>query len=121
MLLINTKSVMPAITYLLLSADSSLPIGYQFPKNEGPDKNPLKGWNSGWWLEDRNESSVGFQYIPWRRFEENNDNFDKTINVVESIIERPGSEDRYTGCPEWMYENVGVEHITGMDRGVKNH
>lgn len=37
---------------------------HTYAKNDGPFKNPLKGWNSGWdGGNDHPESSVGFQYI----------------------------------------------------------
>ena len=36
-------------------------VEYTYPKNDGPYKNPLKGWNTGWW-KDYDYASVGFQY-----------------------------------------------------------
>ena len=137
---------MAPIHYLLMTdvAAGEL-IEHQYTKNTGPDKNPLKGWNSAWWHEGREETSVGFQYIPWRLFEPANGVFDKS--AVEEIINRPGSKGRHiilrincdwaglhdvtapyvtwqgrsADCPEWMYNEVGVAHITGMDRGVLDY
>ncbi|MFK7996482.1 MAG: hypothetical protein AB8B87_20255, partial [Granulosicoccus sp.] len=48
----------------------SASLDHTYAKNDGPFKNPLKGWNSGWdGGNDHPESSVGFQYIPWKDFE----------------------------------------------------
>ena len=99
---------------------------HTYLKTQGPDKNPLKGWNSGWW-NSREEASVGFQYIPWKEFEPKNGQFD--YENVEQIIDRPGSRGRHVslrlycdwfgeslvsrGCPEWMYTEVGVKRLRG--------
>lgn len=97
-----------------------------FTPNTGPDVNPLKGWNSGWW-DDRPETTVGFQYIAWKDFEPQNGQFD--FGAVEDVINRSGSEGRHVtlrlycdwhgddatsrGCPDWMYSEVGVDRIQG--------
>lgn len=140
----DISKIMPSI-YNLLMADSG---EHRYVKNDGPDKNPMKGWNAGWWYEGREETSVGFQYIAWREFEPSNGVFDKS--AVERIIDRAGSDGRHlilrlhcdwaglhdptnpqerwkgwsAGCPEWMYDegenSVGVTHITGMHKGDKD-
>lgn len=93
--------------------------------NAGPDINPLKGWNSGWW-RDEDFASVGFQYLKWGDFEPTDDEFD--WGYVEDVIARPGSidrhlvlrlyvdwawnqpvEDNYHG-PGWLLDQVG-EHV----------
>ncbi len=97
-----------------------------FTPTAGPDVNPLKGWNSGWW-DDRSETTVGFQYIAWKDFEPQNGTFD--YDAVEDIINRSGSRGRHVtlrlycdwhgddatsrGCPDWMYTDVGVKRIQG--------
>ncbi len=144
--LANTKMT-PIINYVLLADEPNAQAEYKYSKNTGPDKNPLKGWNSGWYNRDRDEASVGFQYIPWRVFEPDNDDFSGTKDAIENIINRDGSKGRHLilriycdwagthditrpnkewlgrsdGCPEWMYDEVGVDHITGIDRGVKRY
>ena len=97
-----------------------------YPKNAGPERNPMKGWNSGW-SDDRLETTVGFQYIGWKELEPRNGSFD--FAAVEDIIARPGSKDRHLilrlycdwwgeneasrGCPDWIYSEVGVDRIRG--------
>ena len=98
---------------------------HTYSKTEGPIKNPLKGWNSGWW-NDHPESSVGFQYIKWKEFEPSDGNFDYA--AVENIIDRPGSKGRHlilrlycdwhgdnatSDCPDWMYTQEGVARLQG--------
>ena len=67
-------------------------VEYTYPKNDGPYKNPLKGWNTGWW-KDYDYASVGFQYIKWKDFEPTNDNFN--YDYIEEVINRPGSVGRH--------------------------
>lgn len=100
-----------------------------YPKTDGPDKNPLKGWSSGY-RNDRRESSVGFQYIRWGEFEPSDNVFDTA--AVEATIQQAGSKgrhlilrvycqwggsladfeaDRAKGtirCPKWLEEQVPV-------------
>ncbi len=99
-------------------------VEHIYPKNDGPEKNPLKGWSTGWW-KDFDYATVGFQYIKWKDFEPTNDNFN--YDYVEEIIDRPGSSGRhlilrlYTdwygeneisdGGPEWLYNEIGVERL----------
>ncbi len=100
---------------------------HTYVKNAGPYKNPLKGWNSGWdGGNDHPESSVGFQYIPWKDFEPSDGNFDR--GAVEAIIENEGSKNRHlilrlycdwhgndaeSDCPSWMYTDAGVARLRG--------
>lgn len=100
-----------------------------YGKNAGPFKNPLKGWNSGWnGGNDHPESSVGFQYIPWKDFEPSDGRFD--YGAVENIIDREGSKnrhlilrlycdwhgnDRASDCPSWMYNEAGVARLRGSN------
>jgi len=96
---------------------------HTYPKTDGPDKNPLKGWNSGWWV-DKEIASVGFQYIPWKDFEPVDDQFD--FAAVEEIIARPGSRGRHlilrlyadwqgddasSFAPAWLYSDLGVARM----------
>lgn len=121
--------------YSLLLEDASLPIEHLYAYNDGPDKNPMKGWNTGWWNEGRDEASVGFQYIAWKEFEPDNNVFNR--ENIEQIIDRPGTRNRHvilrlycdwhgeedpdegngrsSGCPEWLYNDVGIKHITGLN------
>ncbi len=99
-------------------------VVHRYPANQGAERNPMKGWNAGW-FDDRPESTVGFQYIDWNVFEPRNNVFD--FDAVEQLIDRPGSRNRHVilrlycdwhgetrrsrGCPEWMYTEMGVERI----------
>lgn len=98
-----------------------------YNKTDGPFKNPLKGWNSGWDGNNNHpESSVGFQYIPWKVFEPSDGSFDYA--AVEKIIDREGSKGRHlmlrlycdwhgdnfeSDCPKWLYTDVGVARLQG--------
>jgi len=104
-------------------------VTHFFTKNAGPDKNPLKGWNSGWW-NDHEFSSVGFQYIKWSEFEPTNGSFD--YNYIEDVINRPGSKGRHLilrlyadwygqnqdseAGPSWLYEDLGVKRLQDGDK-----
>ena len=98
-------------------------IEHTFNKNAGPNKNPLKGWNSSWW-KDLEYASVGFQYIPWSNFEPINNTYD--FEAVEEIISRPGTIGRHvvlrlycdwfglnaeSDGPRWLYEEEGVARL----------
>lgn len=102
-------------------------IEHTYTKNQGPDKNPLKGWNSSWW-NDRDYASVGFQYVSWENFEPTNNSFD--FEAVEDIINRPGTngkhivlrlycdwygEDFESDGPRWLYEEEGVARLQDSD------
>ncbi|MFK8080692.1 MAG: DUF4832 domain-containing protein [Granulosicoccus sp.] len=100
---------------------------HTYPKNDGPYKNPLKGWNSGWnGGNDHPESSVGFQYIPWKDFEPADNVFSRA--GVEDRIDDDGSKnrhlilrlycdwhgnDRESDCPDWIYTSAGVARLQG--------
>ena len=99
-------------------------VEYTYPKNNGPYKNPMKGWNTGWW-KDYDYASVGFQYIKWKDFESTNDSFN--YDYIEEVINRPGSAGRHVilrlytdwygdneisdGGPDWLYDQIGVERL----------
>ena len=99
-------------------------VEYTYPKNDGPYKNPLKGWNTGWW-KDYDYASVGFQYVKWKDFEPTNGNFN--YDYIEEVINRPGSAGRHVilrlyvdwygedevsdGGPSWLYNEIGVERF----------
>ena len=106
--------------------------------NAGPDINPLKGWTSGWWRENEDHASVGFQYIEWGRFEPVDDQFD--YDYVEGVLNRHGTngrhfivqfvcdwdgyevlEDNYLG-PQWLLdivgERVGLRDPQNPDSGM---
>lgn len=70
--------------------------------NDGPDINPLKGFNTGWWRDD-DYASVGFQYIEWGRFEPNDDEFDWDY-VENHVLNRAGTSGRHfilQFCVDW--------------------
>ncbi|WP_440106312.1 DUF4832 domain-containing protein [Acidovorax sp. BL-A-41-H1] len=85
----------------------------------------MKGWNASWW-NDYSESSVGFQYVPWKDFEPADEQFSKA--AVEGIINRPGSRGRHvvlrlycewdgvaeTACPSWL-QGKGVPRLVSDD------
>ena len=90
-------------------------VEHKYLKNIGPDKNPLKGFNSGWW-NNYEYASVGFQYFKWKDFEPVNDVFD--FNYLEKVTSRPGTsgrhlilrlycdwygEDEASDGPDWLY------------------
>lgn len=136
----NAHKTVPIIQYLLDTDASNVNelVTHRYQKNTGPDKNPLKGWNSGWWNEGRDEASVGFQYIKWKEFEPSKGVYD--LDAVEDVINRPGSRNRHVilrlycdwhgehepnddepgrsaGCPEWVYTDgdTNITHITGTN------
>lgn len=126
----NLGTVTSVITNFLLEGEpnSNNAVDHLYPKNDGPQINPLKGWNSSWW-KDLPESSVGFQYIAWNEFEPKDNEFD--FSAVEDIIDRDGSRNRHVvlrlfcdwygddvksrGCPDWMYSEVGVKRLRGQN------
>ncbi len=91
------------------------PVTLRHDSTDGPDKNPLKGWNSGWW-QDHPEASVGFQYLGWNDFEPEQGKYDH--DAVERLLDRPGTKGRHfilrlycdwfgedetsRACPEWL-------------------
>ncbi|MDY7574084.1 DUF4832 domain-containing protein [Actimicrobium sp. CCI2.3] len=97
---------------------------YKF--NNGPLKNPLKGW-SGAQFYTNPEWTVGHQYIDWSGFEPSQGHFDYPF--VENIINQPGSKGKHvvlrlfcdfwsnvpTHCPQWIRDQIGVATITGKD------
>ncbi|MFD2564759.1 DUF4832 domain-containing protein [Aquimarina rubra] len=99
-------------------------VNHTYIKTDGPDKNPLKGWNSGWW-DSYDVASVGFQYLKWKDFEPTNDNFN--YDAVEDVINRPGSKGRHVilrlyadwfgseqtsdAGPAWLYNDLGVARL----------
>lgn len=104
------------------SASNSI-VTYRPAKNAGPDKNPMKGFGSGWWRPDEDYATVGFQYIEWGRLEPEDDRFD--WNYVEEVLDRAGTRGRhlilqfvvdwdyrepveanYLG-PKWLLDRVG--------------
>ena len=103
---------------------SSKIVEHFYPKNEGPYKNPLKGWSSGWW-DDHDYATVGFQYIKWKDFEPSNGEYN--FNYVEDVIDRPGSrgrhlilrlytdwhgEDEFSDAgPNWLYSELGIKRL----------
>gem|GEM_PF-2115664 len=125
----NNKVDGANIDYLTFTVGSEDDIATTRPAaNSGPRVNPLKGFNSGWWRPDDDYASVGFQYIHWRKFEPNDDDFRK--DYVESVLERAGSKNRhfiiqfvvdwagwgnvdenYVG-PDWLLERVGENRGT---------
>jgi len=128
----SAKYISPVIS-LLLGGDSNSNVDeqtgivtYTYSKHDGPSKNPLKGWNSGWWNQNE-DATIGFQYLPWKEFEPTNGSFN--FDNVEEIIARPGSKDLHfilrlycdwhgtnqesRGCPDWIYNEVGVQRLQG--------
>lgn len=118
------------IDYLTFAAGSDDDIVSAAPvANAGPDINPLKGWNSGWWRENEDYASVGFQYIEWGQFEPEDDKFD--WKYVEQVLDRPGSKNRHVilqfvvDWDDWDAKNPnGESHYKGpkwlLDRVGQN-
>jgi hypothetical protein len=95
-----------------------------YAKNDGPDKNPMKGWNSGGWRDD-DWATVGFQYIKWKDFESIDDEFN--FEAVEEIIERPGTKNKHVifrlyadssglqptsdAGPTWLFADMGIARL----------
>ncbi len=112
------------LVMFVLTSIAQTPINHTYPFNDGPDKNPMKGWSSGWW-DDFELSSVGFQYIKWKDFEPSDGNF--STAAVEDVINRPGSQGRHLilrlyadwfgnnetsdACPPWLYTDYGVARL----------
>jgi hypothetical protein len=105
-------------------------VAHTYQTNAGPDRNPHKGWNSGW-FSPQPESSVGFQYLAWKDFEPINGSFD--FDKVEQILARAGSKgqhfvlrlycewdgrDAVSSCPAWLYSELGVRRLSG-DNGQR--
>jgi len=137
-------SITPPIYHLLMDEAAELGeiIDHSYSKNTGPDKNPMKGWSDGWNRieQSRDETSVGFQYIPWWKFEPEDDEFEKA--AVEDILAQHGTVGRHViirifcdwagdydydgnpnfnngrarGCPEWIYTDKGVAYIEGDEQ-----
>lgn len=110
------------------SAAAPQVLAHHYNKNDGPPTNPMKGWNAGWWNEFP-ETSVGFQYVQWQQIEPEKGQFD--FDEVENLIDRPGSRDRHLilrlycdwhgeeisqGCPSWLFDDVGVGRIQGVNQ-----
>ena len=103
-----------------------------YPKTDGPDKNPHKGWNCGWW-HDLKDASVGFQYIKWKEFESEDDKFD--FDYIEKLLQRPGSKGRHfilrlyadwhgepkSHAPEWLYKKYKIKYIKGDKKYVTDY
>ncbi|MEL6108799.1 MAG: DUF4832 domain-containing protein, partial [Planctomycetota bacterium] len=107
------------IDYISFRAGTPMHLKIANPEaNEGPDLNPLKGFNSGWWRPDDDYASVGFQYLEWNHFEPEDDAWD--WNYVESVLDRAGSRNRHLivqfvcDWDNWgMDEPVGDSHYRG--------
>lgn len=100
--------------------------------NAGPDKNPMKGFNSGWWNPNDDHATVGYQTLEWGKLEPTDDDFQfGEGEYLEQVLGRPGSagrhvivqmvadwngyqpiENNYLG-PDWLIDDVGVEIKTG--------
>ncbi|MDH7445931.1 DUF4832 domain-containing protein [Aquimarina sp. 2201CG14-23] len=109
-------------------------INHTYTKTEGPDKNPLKGWNSGWW-DSYDIASVGFQYLKWKDFEPTNGNFN--FDAVEDVINRPGSTGRHVilrlyadwfganqtsdAGPSWLYNDLGVARLQSGGKYITDY
>jgi hypothetical protein len=101
---------------------------FPFKPTLGPEKNPLKGWCSGWG-KTFPEASVGFQYVPWKTFEPENNKFEKA--AVEPIIAKSGTAGRHLilrvyaqwngdekkfedlPAPSWLFDQQKVPFIIG--------
>ena len=115
-------------TLTLNVIEDLVPETLTFDRTSGPDKNPLKGWCSGWGNKFP-EASVGFQYVPWKTFEPQNNLFDK--NAVESILSRPGTSGKHLilrfyaqwagaeseidqlAAPSWLFTQQNVPFLMG--------
>ncbi|MGB7328045.1 MAG: DUF4832 domain-containing protein [Rubripirellula sp.] len=86
------------------------------PKNAGADKNPLKGFGSGWWRPNDDYATVGFQYIEWGRLEPKDDRFD--WEYVEEVLDREGTRGRHLILQfvvDWDYREPLDENYVGPD------
>lgn len=103
-------------------------MAHTYPNNDGPFKNPHKGWNSGWG-NVYDEASVGFQYLAWKDLEPGNGQFD--FAAVEGLLSQGGTKGKHfilrlyceyspgddSRCPDWLYTQKGVKRILG-DNGT---
>jgi hypothetical protein len=101
---------------------------FTYNKTEGAYKNPLKGFNSGWW-NDFDYATVGFQYLSWKEFEPLNGGFD--FDAVEAVLDRPGTKGKHfilrlycdwfgeskdsNAGPKWLYSDFGVARLENTD------
>lgn len=120
----NSTLLIIIVTLFSVKVASQNTINHTYPYTDGPDRNPMKGWNSGWW-DDEELATVGFQYLKWKDFEPTDGNFD--FDAVENVIQRPGSEGRHLilrlftdwfgseqtsdAGPAWLYRDYGVERL----------
>lgn len=129
-------TVLLLLTFFVVKVSAQNLTTHTYPLTEGPDKNPMKGWNSGWW-DDYELATVGFQYIKWKDIEPTDGNFD--FSAVENVINRPGSKGRHLilrlhtdwageqetsdGGPAWLYNDYGVKRLKdpNADRYVTDY
>ena len=86
----------------------------------GPDRNPLKGFSSGFVRENGDFATVGFQSIEWGMFEPEDDHFD--WSYVEAVLDREGTRGRHfilqfvvdVDDPQ-LREPEGKSHYRGPD------
>jgi hypothetical protein len=125
----SMRIMLLALLTLSLALSATAQTIHTYPATTGPDRNPHKGWSSGW-SEAQPDSTVGFQYLPWKDFEPTNGSFD--FAKVEEILARPGTKGQHfvlrlycewhhskaeSDCPAWLYTQVGVRRLRG-DNGA---
>jgi Domain of unknown function (DUF4832)/Beta-galactosidase len=123
---VTTTTGTPTTTTVVTTTTtgSSTGVAHTYAPTDGPDRNPHKGWNSGWGNTFA-ESSVGFQYLKWKDFEPTKGSFN--YGKVEEVLAKAGTKGQHfvlrlycewdgTGesdCPAWMYTDVGVPRLKG--------
>lgn len=127
-------SLAVAMAVLLLACDNAAHGNWETTNptpNSGPDKNPLKGFNSGWWNPNQDFASIGYQTLEWGQLEPIDDIFD--TGYIEGVLDRDGSKgrhvvvqlhidwccntqdlaDNYKG-PAWLKDDLGVATISAL-------
>ncbi|MDY7575791.1 DUF4832 domain-containing protein [Actimicrobium sp. CCI2.3] len=122
-----TLTIIPGPTPPPVARSTPTVVAHTYTKNDGPPKNPHKGWNSGNDYAD-NDATVGGQYLKWKDFEPNAGEFN--FNVVEEVLNKEGTRGKHftlrvfcdwdandptPAGPTWLYSE-GVKKIIGADK-----
>ena len=120
----GTAGAVATLTLIITAApppppSSPLPptvVAHTYTKNDGPPKNPFKGWNSGGWSTPYDDETVGSQIAMWKDLEKSKD-ADISEDVIINTINNSGSKDRHvifrilTDYEPWYFPNK-----TGNDK-----
>jgi hypothetical protein len=95
-------------------------ITSELAATSGPDKNPLKGFHSGWQRANDDFASLGLQFLEWGKFEPEDDVFN--WEYVEEVLDRAGTRGRHfilQFVVDWddssLKEPNGRSHYRGPD------